>query len=149
MLFFLLLLSSHLLRLSSFADVLFLFMPVSHLCAVKEKRRKKTPALLFLPVLLFFFLYSFAAAECGTTAQGSEGILLSPNFPSNYDNNHECIYSITTEKGKGIRLKADNFLLQDGDYLKVCSPSLSPQMGSHTQACICANLTIFPQVKNP
>uniref|UniRef100_A0A8C8DH19 CUB and Sushi multiple domains 1 n=1 Tax=Oryzias sinensis TaxID=183150 RepID=A0A8C8DH19_9TELE len=58
-------------------------------------------------------------AECGTSAQGSEGILLSPNFPSNYDNNHECIYSITTEKGKGIRLKADNFLLQDGDYLKV------------------------------
>lgn len=133
--------------------VLRMFFSFSCPCLIyvlwRKKEEKKTPALLFLPVLLFFFLYSFAAAECGTTAQGSEGILLSPNFPSNYDNNHECIYSITTEKGKGIRLKADNFLLQDGDYLKVCSPSLSPQMGSHTQACICANLTIFPQVKNP
>lgn len=121
-------------------------MPVSHLCAVKEKGRKRK-AQLFLPVLPFFLifvflLYSLAVAECGTSAQGSEGILLSPNFPSNYDNNHECIYSITTEKGKGIRLKADNFLLQDGDYLKVCSPSLSPQIGSHTQSCSCANLPL-------
>ncbi|XP_068184525.1 CUB and sushi domain-containing protein 1a [Antennarius striatus] len=58
-------------------------------------------------------------AECGASSQGPEGVLLSPNFPSNYDNNHECIYRITTEKGKGIRLKAESFSLQDGDYLKV------------------------------
>ncbi|KAG7230246.1 hypothetical protein INR49_012379, partial [Caranx melampygus] len=56
--------------------------------------------------------------ECGASSLGPEGVLLSPNFPSNYDNNHECIYRITTEKGKGIRLKAESFLLQDGDYLK-------------------------------
>uniref|UniRef100_A0A3B5B7I1 Uncharacterized protein n=1 Tax=Stegastes partitus TaxID=144197 RepID=A0A3B5B7I1_9TELE len=59
-------------------------------------------------------------AECGASSLGPEGVLLSPNFPSNYDNNHECIYRITTEKGKGIRLKAESFSLQDGDYLKVC-----------------------------
>ncbi|KAK1891689.1 CUB and sushi domain containing protein 1, partial [Dissostichus eleginoides] len=58
-------------------------------------------------------------AECGASSLGPEGVLLSPNFPSNYDNNHECIYRITTEKGKGIRLKAESFLLEDGDYLKV------------------------------
>uniref|UniRef100_A0A672FLN5 CUB and Sushi multiple domains 1 n=1 Tax=Salarias fasciatus TaxID=181472 RepID=A0A672FLN5_SALFA len=58
-------------------------------------------------------------AECGASSLGPEGVLLSPNFPSNYDNNHECIYRITTEKGKGIRLKAENFSLQDGDYLKM------------------------------
>uniref|UniRef100_A0A8C5D1X9 CUB and Sushi multiple domains 1 n=1 Tax=Gouania willdenowi TaxID=441366 RepID=A0A8C5D1X9_GOUWI len=58
-------------------------------------------------------------AECGAISLGPEGVLLSPNFPSNYDNNHECIYRITTEKGKGIRLKAESFTLQDGDYLKV------------------------------
>uniref|UniRef100_A0A668AQ46 CUB and Sushi multiple domains 1a n=1 Tax=Myripristis murdjan TaxID=586833 RepID=A0A668AQ46_9TELE len=59
-------------------------------------------------------------AECGASSVGTEGVLLSPNFPSNYDNSHECIYRITTETGKGIRLMAESFALQDGDYLKVC-----------------------------
>lgn len=73
--------------------------------------------ILMHAVLVSF--YSLAAAECGASSLGPEGVLLSPNFPSNYDNNHECIYRITTEKGKGIRLKAESFSLQDGDYLKV------------------------------
>uniref|UniRef100_A0AAZ1XFY7 CUB and Sushi multiple domains 1 n=1 Tax=Oreochromis aureus TaxID=47969 RepID=A0AAZ1XFY7_OREAU len=68
-------------------------------------------------------------AECGASSLGPEGVLLSPNFPSNYSNNHECIYRITTEKGKGIRLKAESFSLQDGDYLKVInSSSINPLM---------------------
>ncbi|RXM33320.1 CUB and sushi domain-containing protein 2, partial [Acipenser ruthenus] len=58
-------------------------------------------------------------AECGASSVGNEGILLSPNYPSNYENNHECIYKIETEKGKGISLSATNFQLQDGDILKV------------------------------
>ncbi|MGH0157496.1 UNVERIFIED_CONTAM: hypothetical protein FKN15_052472 [Acipenser sinensis] len=58
-------------------------------------------------------------AECGSSSVGNEGILLSPNYPSNYENNHECIYKIETEKGKGISLSATNFQLQDGDILKV------------------------------
>lgn len=67
-------------------------------------------------------IHSFSSvdlAECGASSLGPEGVLLSPNFPTNYDNNHECIYRVTTEKGKGIRLKAENFSLQGGDYLKV------------------------------
>uniref|UniRef100_A0AAV2LT87 CUB and Sushi multiple domains 1 n=1 Tax=Knipowitschia caucasica TaxID=637954 RepID=A0AAV2LT87_KNICA len=62
-------------------------------------------------------------AECGASSVGLEGVLLSPNFPSNYDNNHECIYRVTTEKGKGIRLRAESFLLQTGDYLKPGIPN--------------------------
>ncbi|XP_019903180.2 CUB and sushi domain-containing protein 1 isoform X3 [Esox lucius] len=58
-------------------------------------------------------------AECGATSVGSEGVLLSPNYPSNYDNNHECIYRIETEPGKGVRVTATNFQLHEGDYLKV------------------------------
>lgn len=73
--------------------------------------------LMFPPLVPAFS--SLDVAECGASTVGPEGILLSPNFPSNYDNNHECIYSITTEKGKGIGLKPESFLLQDGDYLKV------------------------------
>uniref|UniRef100_A0A663DV18 CUB and Sushi multiple domains 3 n=1 Tax=Aquila chrysaetos chrysaetos TaxID=223781 RepID=A0A663DV18_AQUCH len=33
-------------------------------------------------------------AECGASTTNNEGILLSPNYPLNYENNHECIYSI-------------------------------------------------------
>uniref|UniRef100_A0A8D3BTG4 CUB and sushi domain-containing protein 1-like n=1 Tax=Scophthalmus maximus TaxID=52904 RepID=A0A8D3BTG4_SCOMX len=73
-------------------------------------------------------------AECGATSLGPEGVLLSPNFPSNYDNNHECIYRITTEKGKGIRLKAESFSLQDGDYLKVYD-------GENTSSRLLGNFT--------
>ncbi|XP_077451119.1 CUB and sushi domain-containing protein 1-like isoform X2 [Stigmatopora argus] len=73
-------------------------------------------------------------AECGSTALGPEGVLVSPNFPSNYDNNHECIYRITTEKGKGIRLKAESFSLQDGDYLRVYD-------GENTSSRLLGNFT--------
>lgn len=45
--------------------------------------------------------------------------MLSPHFPSNYDNNHECIYKVETETGKGIRLQAHSFQLIEGDTLKV------------------------------
>ncbi|XP_075058584.1 CUB and sushi domain-containing protein 1 [Mixophyes fleayi] len=58
-------------------------------------------------------------AECGATVIGNEGTLLSPNFPANYDNNHECIYRIETQPGKGIHLRARTFQLYDGDILKV------------------------------
>lgn len=94
-------------------------------------------------------LFSPAAAECGASTLGPEGVLLSPNFPSSYDNNHECIYRITTEKGKGIRLKAESFSLQDGDYLKVCLVFLPLSLFvsyKHPDMCVSMN---FPQVENP
>ncbi|CAG5854549.1 unnamed protein product [Menidia menidia] len=75
------------------------------------------------------------SAECGASTLGPEGVLLSPNFPSNYDNNHECIYRIMTEKGKGISLKAESFLLQDGDYLKVYD-------GVNTSSRLLGNFTL-------
>ncbi|XP_046324842.1 CUB and sushi domain-containing protein 2 isoform X5 [Marmota monax] len=58
-------------------------------------------------------------AECGNSVTGTQGTLLSPNFPVNYNNNHECIYSIQTQLGKGIQLKARAFELSEGDILKV------------------------------
>ncbi|XP_049586358.1 CUB and sushi domain-containing protein 3 isoform X1 [Syngnathus scovelli] len=58
-------------------------------------------------------------AECGSTVWQNEGVLLSPNYPSPYDNNHECVYSIHVEKGKGINVTAVAFQLAQGDVLKV------------------------------
>ncbi|KAI4529740.1 hypothetical protein MG293_020418, partial [Ovis ammon polii] len=74
-------------------------------------------------------------AECGASVKGNEGTLLSPNFPSNYDNNHECIYQIETEAGKGIHLRAQSFQLFEGDILKVYDgkDSSSRPLGAFTR----------------
>ncbi|ETE68909.1 CUB and sushi domain-containing protein 2, partial [Ophiophagus hannah] len=58
-------------------------------------------------------------AECGSSVTGTQGVLLSPNYPLNYNNHHECIYSIQTQPGKGIQLKARAFSLETGDVLKI------------------------------
>nr|XP_035125513.2 CUB and sushi domain-containing protein 1 isoform X3 [Callithrix jacchus] len=75
------------------------------------------------------------SAECGASVKGNEGTLLSPNFPSNYDNNHECIYEIETEAGKGIHLRARSFQLFEGDTLKVYDgkDSSSRPLGTFTK----------------
>ncbi|XP_075413304.1 CUB and sushi domain-containing protein 1 [Tenrec ecaudatus] len=74
-------------------------------------------------------------AECGASVKGNEGTLLSPNFPSNYDNNHECIYTIETEAGQGIHLRARAFQLFEGDILKVYDgkDSSSRSLGAFTK----------------
>uniref|UniRef100_A0A673LGJ5 CUB and sushi domain-containing protein 3-like n=1 Tax=Sinocyclocheilus rhinocerous TaxID=307959 RepID=A0A673LGJ5_9TELE len=58
-------------------------------------------------------------AECGSSVINNEGILLSPNYPMNYENNHECIYSIQVQAGKGINISARTFHLAQGDILKI------------------------------
>ncbi|CAH2222352.1 Hypothetical predicted protein [Pelobates cultripes] len=58
-------------------------------------------------------------AECGASVTGTQGVLLSPNYPANYSNHHECIYSIQSQPGKGVQLRARTFDLQPGDFLKV------------------------------
>ncbi|MBN3314648.1 CSMD3 protein, partial [Atractosteus spatula] len=58
-------------------------------------------------------------AECGSSVINNEGILLSPNYPLNYENNHECIYSIQVQAGKGINVSARTFHLAQGDILKI------------------------------
>uniref|UniRef100_A0A6Q2YMZ5 CUB and Sushi multiple domains 3a n=1 Tax=Esox lucius TaxID=8010 RepID=A0A6Q2YMZ5_ESOLU len=73
-------------------------------------------------------------AECGSAVSNSEGVLLSPNFPLNYDNSHECVYSIQVETGKGINISASTFQLAQGDILKVYDggDSAAPILGSYT-----------------
>uniref|UniRef100_A0A8B9KMC1 CUB and Sushi multiple domains 3a n=1 Tax=Astyanax mexicanus TaxID=7994 RepID=A0A8B9KMC1_ASTMX len=58
-------------------------------------------------------------AECGSTVSQNSGVLLSPNYPLNYENNHECIYNIQVQTGKGINISASTFHLAQGDVLKV------------------------------
>ncbi len=82
-------------------------------------------ALSALSMWTFGFSLIFFLAECGATSVGSQGVLLSPNYPANYDNNHECIYHIETDRGKGIQITATTFQLHEGDFLKVGMPNMS------------------------
>lgn len=75
--------------------------------------------LSLLSVWLDPFSCSFFPAECGSSVTGMQGVLLSPNYPGYYGNNHECIYSIQTQPGKGIQLRARDFRLEEDDVLKV------------------------------
>lgn len=68
---------------------------------------------------VIWLLTSLSAAECGSSVTGKQGVLLSPNYPGYYGNNHECIYSIQTQPGKGIQLRARDFRLEEDDMLKV------------------------------
>uniref|UniRef100_A0A4W5NX14 CUB and Sushi multiple domains 3 n=1 Tax=Hucho hucho TaxID=62062 RepID=A0A4W5NX14_9TELE len=80
------------------------------------------PMVLFVLSVLFFppFLHSLhPVAECGSSVMNNEGIMLSPNYPMNYENNHECIYSIQVQAGKGINISARTFHLAQGDILKI------------------------------
>ncbi|KAI2657514.1 CUB and sushi domain-containing protein 1 [Labeo rohita] len=74
--------------------------------------------IFFLPIFPIYTSW-VCLAECGATSVGSQGVLLSPNYPANYDNNHECIYRIETDRGKGIQITATTFQLHEGDFLKV------------------------------
>uniref|UniRef100_A0A3Q3KHT9 CUB and Sushi multiple domains 3a n=1 Tax=Monopterus albus TaxID=43700 RepID=A0A3Q3KHT9_MONAL len=73
-------------------------------------------------------------AECGSTVSKNEGVLLSPNYPMNYDNNHECVYSIQVQTGKGVNISASTFQLAQGDILKVYDgkDGTAPLLGTYT-----------------
>ncbi len=85
-------------------------------------------AFCFISPNLHFFRIAFplchygsplSVAECGSTVSKNAGVLLSPNYPHNYENNHECIYNIQVQAGKGINISASTFNLAQGDVLKV------------------------------
>lgn len=78
-----------------------------------------TASLPLLSLCLSLCSLSFSLAECGSSVTGMQGVLLSPNYPGYYGNNHECIYSIQTQPGKGIQLRARDFRLEEDDILKV------------------------------
>uniref|UniRef100_A0A8D3D5H9 CUB and Sushi multiple domains 3a n=1 Tax=Scophthalmus maximus TaxID=52904 RepID=A0A8D3D5H9_SCOMX len=73
-------------------------------------------------------------AECGSTVSNNEGILLSPNYPMNYDNSHECVYSVQVQTGKGINITASTFQLAQGDIIKVYDgkDGAAPLLGTYT-----------------
>ncbi|XP_072403925.1 CUB and sushi domain-containing protein 2-like [Chiloscyllium punctatum] len=57
---------------------------------------------------------------CGGTLRGQSGDISSPNFPSVYENNADCTWTILAEPGDTIALVFTDFQLEDGyDFLEV------------------------------
>ncbi|XP_072890402.1 CUB and sushi domain-containing protein 2-like [Hemitrygon akajei] len=57
---------------------------------------------------------------CGGTLRGQSGVISSPGFPSEYDNNADCTWTILAELGDTIALVFTDFQLEDKyDFLEV------------------------------
>lgn len=71
---------------------------------------------------LSYLFVSAPAAEgaCGGTLRGTSGSISSPHFPSEYENNADCTWTILAELGDTIALVFSDFQLEDGyDFLEV------------------------------
>ncbi|KAK3802337.1 hypothetical protein RRG08_010589, partial [Elysia crispata] len=53
---------------------------------------------------------------CGQALTGNEGTLQSPNYPNNYTNNAQCVWTITTDPGTQVVLSVSAFDLQDSSF---------------------------------
>ena len=59
---------------------------------------------------------------CGGEFSGESGQIESPNYPSNYYNNMDCRWIITTQEGYSVSLEIVYFVLEGRfDYLYVSS----------------------------
>ena len=57
---------------------------------------------------------------CPSSINGLSGSIRSPNYPSNYNNNHRCSWRITVSNGYRIELTFQSFSTESCcDYLKI------------------------------
>lgn len=69
-----------------------------------------------------FFPPSSLPAEgaCGGTLRGTSSTISSPRFPSEYENNADCTWTILAEPGDTIALVFTDFQLEEGyDFLEI------------------------------
>ena len=55
--------------------------------------------------MLIFFNFKYFIIECGGVFSGSSGVITSPNYPQNYDSNHDCRWIIQANDGETIQVK--------------------------------------------
>uniref|UniRef100_A0A8C8SA97 CUB domain-containing protein n=1 Tax=Pelusios castaneus TaxID=367368 RepID=A0A8C8SA97_9SAUR len=83
----------------------------------------KTAAVLFSKITLLHYkllLFSSAEGACGGTLRGTSGTISSPHFPSEYENNADCTWTILAEPGDTIALVFTDFQLEEGyDFLEI------------------------------
>ncbi|EGV97115.1 CUB and sushi domain-containing protein 1 [Cricetulus griseus] len=78
-----------------------------------------------------------AEGACGGTLRGTSSSISSPHFPSEYDNNADCTWTILAEPGDTIALVFTDFQLEEGyDFLEISgteAPSICAAITTHGQ----------------
>lgn len=77
----------------------------------------------------FTTLFLSAADDgCGGTLRGQSGVITTPNYPSEYNNNADCTWTVLAEPGDTIALVFSDFQLEDDyDLLEVSGTEGSSQ----------------------
>lgn len=77
------------------------------------------PQVAFTLCFMFDFCFNQACGHC-INVTSSGGIIQSPEFPSDYGNNRNCLYHLWAPQGNIIRLSFTTFVVaEDCDYLFV------------------------------
>ncbi|XP_039461230.1 CUB and sushi domain-containing protein 1a [Oreochromis aureus] len=72
--------------------------------------------------------YCRADDGCGGTLRGQSGVITTPNYPSEYNNNADCTWTVLAEPGDTIALVFSDFQLEDDyDLLEVSGTEGSSQ----------------------
>lgn len=65
---------------------------------------------------------------CGGTLRGQSGMITTPNYPAEYNNNADCTWTVLAEPGDTIALVFSDFQLEDDyDLLEVSGTEGSSQ----------------------
>lgn len=65
---------------------------------------------------------------CGGTLRGQSGVITTPNYPAEYNNNADCTWTVLAEPGDTIALVFSDFQLEDDyDLLEVSGTDGSSQ----------------------
>uniref|UniRef100_A0A3Q4HNF0 CUB domain-containing protein n=1 Tax=Neolamprologus brichardi TaxID=32507 RepID=A0A3Q4HNF0_NEOBR len=82
----------------------------------------------------FTTLFLSAADDgCGGTLRGQSGVITTPNYPSEYNNNADCTWTVLAEPGDTIALVFSDFQLEDDyDLLEVSGTEGSSTNGART-----------------
>ena len=87
-------------------------------------------------------LWSLRFGSCGGNVTTPHGILTSPSFPSNYQNDIECNYMISQQNGTFINITFhDGFNISCGDYIEMWD---GDSTDSTKMAKVCGNGDVFP-----
>lgn len=84
---------------------------------------------VFACIVLIPACFFFSADDgCGGTLRGQSGIITSPNYPQDYNNNADCTWTVLAEPGDTIALVFTDFQLEeDYDVLEVSGTDGSSQ----------------------
>ncbi|KPP78873.1 hypothetical protein Z043_101591 [Scleropages formosus] len=75
---------------------------------------------------------------CGGTLRGQSGVITSPNYPQDYNNNADCTWTVLAEPGDTIALVFTDFQLEDDyDVLEISGTEGSSQWQVATDGVLC------------